>query len=334
MDLTFTALPGRTVCRALVLAGLAALLLGCKPEPKTAAVQVVARVNGDEITVHQLEFVLSDPATRLDRQQALDQLVDQQLLVQAAREARLDRDPRVMLAIDQARRQILAQAQVDRLLAGAAGPQQTERDYYDQHPELFADRRLYQLRMFVVPAGALDTPLKQALDEARTPQQVRAALLRRQVVFEDSEVERAAEQLPPEVLTRLTGMQRGDVLLLGQGDDRHLYQLIGTSPAPVSFAAARDGIRQYLHDTQRERRLADGLSTLRKDARIDYLNPSDESDAAPSAPAARPLPSTARFETSLHALTSPGAPLPFRRASAVSGDRAEDMRTSAVGLSN
>ena len=99
---------------AMILAVM--ILAACgKGSDKTSA-QVAAKVNKKEISVHQIDFMLSragqipqeqiKPASR----KALEQLIDQELMVQKATETKLDRDPAVMQTIEASRRQILAQA--------------------------------------------------------------------------------------------------------------------------------------------------------------------------------------------------------------------------------
>src|SRR5919201_4014082 len=88
---------------------------GCGKQPESKkATQVAAKVNADEITVHQVNRVLArsqNLAPELAEQakrEILDKLIDQTLARQQALKKKLDRSPGVMQAVEAARSEILA----------------------------------------------------------------------------------------------------------------------------------------------------------------------------------------------------------------------------------
>ena len=103
----------------LLLAIVIAPGCGKKDEADTkakAATQVAAKVNAEEITVHQVNNILArNPNVKPEaageaKREILNRLIDQQLAKQEAIEAKLDRSPNVMQAIEAARSEILARA--------------------------------------------------------------------------------------------------------------------------------------------------------------------------------------------------------------------------------
>ena len=121
-------------------------IAGCsRSDGSKPASQIAAKVNGDEITVHQLNDVLgrlggagAAAAPERIRTAALERLVDQQLTIQKAKEAKIDRDAAVMAVVESNRRQILSQAYIDRVAATVPPPTAEEiHDYYIKNPELF-----------------------------------------------------------------------------------------------------------------------------------------------------------------------------------------------------
>ena len=112
--------------------------------------QLVARVNGVEISARE---VRANGAASVA--QAVEKVIDRELLVQKALEAGLEHDPLVKDSIDNARRQVLAQAYLDHAASAAAKPGPEEvRAFYDENPALFAERRIYRMRELVVSAPA------------------------------------------------------------------------------------------------------------------------------------------------------------------------------------
>ena len=139
--------------------GLAAC--GSKDAEKPAS-QIVAKINSGEISVHQINYLLTranagastpEMAPKI-RRQVLDRLVDQELAFEQAIEKKLDRSPDVLMAVDAARREIIARAYLDQITGALAKPTTDEaRKYYTEHPQLFAERRIYNMQEIMLPAA-------------------------------------------------------------------------------------------------------------------------------------------------------------------------------------
>src|SRR5580658_8188845 len=91
--------PAALICTLSLVSGC-----GSHGTPEESATQVVARVNGRELTVSQLNRALiethasdTNPAAT---QLALNRLIDQELMVQAAEKAKLDQEPDVVLRVN------------------------------------------------------------------------------------------------------------------------------------------------------------------------------------------------------------------------------------------
>ena len=150
--------------RAAVVAIAAVLLLlaGCgdkKKEKDKPASQTAAKVNKEEITVHQINFVLQQQRGLPPEQaasaskQILDRLVDQELALQKAQDQKIDREPRVVQQLEAARREIIARAYIEKIGSGAPKPSPAEvKAYYEGHPALFKERRVYNLQELSIQA--------------------------------------------------------------------------------------------------------------------------------------------------------------------------------------
>lgn len=250
--------------------------------------KVLARVDGEAITQRQLHRLAEEQPAAEAQARLLERLIDRQLLARRALDAQLERNPEVSLRLDMARQQVLAQAAAEWLAGPPRPPGVAEvRSYFEQHPAFFAERQIYRMQAFAVLAGRLDGDLRRALARSRRPGDTRAALAAGRVAFQERPVELVPEQLPPALAEQLVRLAVGDVLLVGQGGDETIYQLIDRAPAPVHFEAAQTLIRQYLASAERERQLAEQLARLRREARVEYLvsQPGRGQAALPATPA-------------------------------------------------
>jgi len=279
-------IPPRTVEAAAAVAVALILLLGCTPggDSKTAS-PVAAKVNGDEITVHQIDQALSranvpDTQQKQAQTQMLERLIDQQLLVQQAVQKRLDRDAHVLALVDAAKRQILAQAYLEQVAQGApkSTPQQIKA-FYLEHPELFEDRRLYRLKEMAVAAPPDLQPqlraevarLERQRDKARTMSELARWLQSHNIKFQTNLSVQAAEQLPSELVGKIHQMKDGDLLVVSRGNAMVVTQLDRSQRAPLSEEQAGPYIEQILQHRRRLDLSSETLSRLRTSAKLEYV---------------------------------------------------------------
>lgn len=240
-----------------------------------ASAVVLARVNGAEISLAGLAPAQGGAATR----DALEKVIDRELLVQRALELRLDRDPQVVAALDQTRRQVLAQAYVDRLAAQRAGELSHERvrAFYAENPALFAERRIYRLRELVVdaPAELLDV-LRAEIARAHTLEEVTAWLRSRDARFSAVALTQPAEELPLAWLPKLARMKAGEMTVFarpgyaGAPGGASVVRLDEAQEAPLDEAQAAPLIERFLAGRQRLDLAAAEVRRLRGAARIEY----------------------------------------------------------------
>ena len=277
-------------CKALLVAiatlGLA-LIWGCDPggQGKTAG-PVAAKVNGDEITVQQIDQALSragnipDAQQKQAQKQMLDRLIDQQLLVQQAVQKKLDRDPHVLALVDAAKRQIFAQAYLEQVVQGAPkSTAQQVKAFYLEHPELFEDRRLYRLKEMAIAAPPDLQPqlraevarIERLRDKARIMSQLALWLQSHNVKFQTNLSVQAAEQLPSELLVKIHQMKDGDLLVVPRGNAVVVTQLDRSQRAPLTEEQATPYIEQILQHRRRLELSSETLNRLRTSAKLEYL---------------------------------------------------------------
>jgi EpsD family peptidyl-prolyl cis-trans isomerase len=300
--------PGRVA--VAVLTGLALVLAGCgdkKKDKDKPASQTAAKVNKEEITVHQINFVLQQQRGLAPEQaasaskQVLERLVDQELAMQKAQEQKLDRDPRVVQQLEAARREIVARAYVEKIATGAPKPSPAEiKTYYDAHPALFKERRVYNLQELNVQAkpdqlDALQAKLKAAKDMPDFVNYLKTNELK----YGANTAIRAAEQLPLASLDKFAQLKDGQAIFNRAPNGAQIVFLAGSRSQPVDETRATPAIEQFLLNERKRKIVEDDLRALRGASKIEYLGEYAKGGAkeitapAPAVPESPPLTSVA-----------------------------------------
>jgi len=278
---------------AVATACVAALLAGCGGD-KDKASQTAAKVNKDEITVHEINFVLQRQQGLKQEQleaasrQVLERLIDQELAVQKAQDLKLDRDPRVVQQIEMAKNEIIARAYVEHVGEGVAKPTPDEiSKYYDAKPALFKDRRIYSLQEINIEAApdqfdAIRAKLNTAKNLNEFVDYLKSSGLR----FNGNQAVRAAEQLPLASLDAIARMKDGDSFVNRSPNGLAVLYLSGSRSQPVTVEQARPAIEAFLLNQRKTEAVQKDIKALRDGAKIEYVGKFAE--AAASAPAAAP----------------------------------------------
>ncbi|MBL8414029.1 MAG: EpsD family peptidyl-prolyl cis-trans isomerase [Propionivibrio sp.] len=289
------------ILAASLLIGLSAC--GSKDEKKPAS-QVAAKVNSEEISVHQINFVLGrsnaaaippEQAPRV-RREILDKLIDQQLAVEKAVEKKIDRSPEVLMAIEAARREILARAYIEQIAAAQPKPTLEEaKKYIAEHPQLFAERRIYNIQEIVVPASSnVLGNLREMVAASKSMEDIAIWLKSKDIKFTGGSATRPAEQIPLDLLPKVHALKDGQGLLLENAQSITIMRLAASQSAPVTEAVAIPRVQQFLGNQRAGEAAASELKQLKANAKIAYMGEFAESAAAP-ATAATPaaVPATA-----------------------------------------
>ncbi len=248
-----------STCSSLLLplSACAMLLAACGSSGKLPKSQVVANVNDREITISQLNQALQtlDPpaVTAAITKNAVDSLIDEELLVQGALNDKLDREPATMQAIEDARRQVLARAYAERHVWPKTAPSLAEEEkYYRDNPLLFQRRKVYELMVYTIPSTAMNDVLREDLDRTHSSDEVRAVLEKHDVKFETQQIEAGAEILPSTELATLDQANVGDLVTVASQDAKiALNSIQKVVEKPMSFERARAAIEDYLVTTRR-----------------------------------------------------------------------------------
>jgi len=262
---------------ALALA-MAVSFYGCDKKSGEGA-EAAAKINGHAISVAALEHEVKKLGEmppeqhRLAAKQVLKNLVDQDLLAQKAVAEKLEQDAGVQLALEAARRQILAQAYVEKLTAGAAKPTQQEiTEYFNQHPELFSARRIYRLQEISVQVTPdNEEAVKGRLAASHSLDDFIQWLREQKIPARITQTTQAAEQLPAELLPRLAQMRDGQAMTVKVPNALNILVVAGSQSQPVTLEQARPSIERFIVNARKREAAAAALKEMRAQAKVEYL---------------------------------------------------------------
>ena len=301
---------------ACIAAACAAALLaaGCGEKKEKGASQTAAKVNKEEITVHQINFVLQQQRGLRPEQadaaskQILERLIDQELAVQKATDQKLDRDPRVVQQIEAAKREIVARAYVDKIGETASKPTPDEvRKYYDEKPALFKERRIYNLQELAIVAKPEQVDgLRTKLAESKNVNDFVEYLKASEFKFAGNQAVRAAEQLPLSSLDSFARLQDGQAVLQPSANGAQVIVLVNSRSQPVTLEQATPAIEQYLLNDRKRKLVEENVKQMRSAAKVEYVgkfadgtaSTSTSAPATPPAPAPAPSPAASGLDAS------------------------------------
>lgn len=277
-----------------------ALLSACGERRSLAPGELAARVGGDEVTVAQVDAVLQQQRGLRPEQvdaagrQVLERLIDQQLALRKAEDLKLDRDPRVVHAIEAARREIISRAYVDKVGESAPKPTAEEiKKYYDDKPALFSERRVYNIQELAIEARPEQVAeVRARLAAAKNIGEFVEYLKAGDIRFVANQAVRAAEQLPMASLDAISRMKDGQAMLVPAAGGVQVVVLAGSRSQPVTEEQARPAIENYLLNERKRRLVEEDVKAMRAAVKVEYLGKYASQPAA--APASAPAVAASR----------------------------------------
>jgi EpsD family peptidyl-prolyl cis-trans isomerase len=264
----------------LVTAAACLLATGCSKKDKDkTATQVIASVDGEEISVHQMNTLLArakgiTPETLPQaKQEILAGLVEQQLAVNLAVSKKLDRTPEVVTEIENAKREILGRAALQQIAAAQPKPTDAEAEkYFNDHPALFAERRVFNLQEIAIRKNGQNVgDLEARVNSAKSMEEVASWLKENKVEFSANGGTRSAEQIPLEVLPKLHTFKDGQLGLIESKDAYLVMRLVASRSQPVTLEQATPTIKVFLANQRGTEAVKQERDLLKAKAKIEYF---------------------------------------------------------------
>ena len=261
----------------------ALLITGCGKKENTGSKQsndqVVAKVNGEEITIHQVNFQLSrmgqmtQEQAKVASKQVLASLVTQEMLKQKALEAKLDQDPAIIQTLAFSKDQLLAQAYLQKTVSKTPKASTSEIDtFYKEHPELFENRRVFRLQELVVniPKEKF-AETESSLKPMKDINEVVSWLKENKYPVTVNSNVKAAEELPMLVLKKMQNLKDGELLLVPTNKTFNILQIAGSQTQPISRAKATPIIEQYFFNQNKNKIANNEITALNEKAKIEFI---------------------------------------------------------------
>jgi EpsD family peptidyl-prolyl cis-trans isomerase len=248
------------VLRSNLLVAVCALALaGCDKKtdvtseaPKS---QVVAKIGKEVVTVQELdnEFRLGNVSTEKRKdpdtiKRVLGELVTRKYLVQQALDAKLDREPTVLLDILRSRELVLANALASRdVITKNSLISTTDIDHYiANNPIKFANRQVVSVEQISFPLSLTSQALIDATKEMKTLDEVDQKLTGMGVQHARSAGAISSGDLPQDLLSMLMARRADDIFFIRLGVNGVFFKVPGLEARPLEGEAAINAARQSL----------------------------------------------------------------------------------------
>jgi len=248
------------ILRSSVLIAICCLALaGCGKKTDVTAEapksQVVAKIGNEVVTVQELdnEFRLGNVTSEKRKdpdtiKRVLGELVTRKYLVQLAVDAKLDREPTVLLDILRSKELVLANALASRdVITKSSSISATDIDNYIAHnPLKFANRQLMSVEQISFPLSSTSQALIDATKEMKTLDEVDQKLTGMGVQHGRSAGAIASGDLPQDLLNMIMAKQADDIFFIRSGVNGVFFKVTGQEARPLEGEAAISAARQYL----------------------------------------------------------------------------------------
>ncbi|HVF92860.1 MAG TPA: EpsD family peptidyl-prolyl cis-trans isomerase [Sphingomonas sp.] len=203
----------------ILLLASALTATGCK---RAATGQVVAVVNGEEVSLSELNGELQRAGAqggdkKAVQAAALQGLIDRKLLVQAARERGIDKDPEYLQQQRRLNDELMISMLGKQVTKNVPVPSTTDVDQYvASHPDMFGQRTIYALDQIQFAAPEDRAKLK-ALEADHSLDEVAATLTQMGIKFARQKGVMDSAQTPPGLIKQITQLPPTEPFVLASG---------------------------------------------------------------------------------------------------------------------
>ena len=250
-------------------------LTACSPSEQTTANKVIAKVNGDKITLNQLSLeaqkVKISDSDQLP-QKLINGLIDRQLLAQESLKLGLDRNLEVQEALAAAKAQIYAQAYIAQKVTKLPMPSDEEmQQFIDEHPEHFGQRKIVNTIDIVFENSGQKLDLRWLESKVTTLDALRKILEDNDIPFQTVNNRFSTDALPPEILDKIKQIKAGDLLFAHDRNKIIVKSVSSIEPSFILATQAQQLAMRMLTDKRRKDFITQDVNRLKALAKIEIF---------------------------------------------------------------
>lgn len=256
--------------------GAAAIFLlvgGCQ---KQAGGQVVAVVNGEEVTQQELNAELQGaqiPATANKNEvmaQILQQIVDRKLLVQAAKAQDLDKSPAYLDQVRRAQDALMVDLLARKVSKNVSLPSgDSVGQFISANPTMFGQRKRYVLDQIIFPQQT-DAGIVKALEPAHSLDAIAALLSARKIQFVRGKGQLDTATIPTAMASRIASLPAGEPFLVPDNGRLVASVIASTEAVPTPDDQAKLAAVNLLRQQALSDEMRKELEKAKGTAKIEY----------------------------------------------------------------
>lgn len=270
-----------------IAVALALMVAACGGKGDVPSGQVVATVDGQEITMADLKAEMgtetgNDAASQA---QALERIIARKLLAAEARKQELDSTPLAAIMKTQAEETALAQLLARKVTEGVPKVSEDEvNEFLRSFPASVTDRRLLAVDQFFVPN--MPPKVLEEIAKVKTMEAAEAILNANKVMFRRTVTNIDTITLDPVYAGQIVDTQGTDIFVMPVGQTAEIGRIVSSRPEPITGDAARQAARTILMRQRSIEMVNNSLGKVIEEGRRKVqVNPQFRGKAAPVAPA-------------------------------------------------
>ena len=243
-----------------LLFAIALAAAGCHKGPKSgdklAKGQVIASVNGEDITIYELGAELqgvdlpAGDARKKFEQAALQRIIDRKILADVAKDRKLDKTPDYLMQTRRSDEMLL----VDLLQRDVASklPDPTTEDaekFIAQNPWMFGQRKTLIIDQIQFPMPD-DRKKLMEYQPLKTLDQVEQKLVEDGIDYRRVPTSLDTLQLPPQMVKSILALPPGEVFVVPSGNALTANKIVEVRPTPLSGSEADNVAKEMVRKQQ------------------------------------------------------------------------------------